>query len=83
MPRDYLNELTCAVAHLQEVLHSMGPGIELSRITVSDGRRGNHFDTVMRSSPSFREPMLYPDARNSPQVSEILGVKIEVIGQVT
>lgn len=79
MPKDHLHELIVAIAHLQSVAANMGDGIEVSSIEIKDGHKGYRFDALMRSSPSFRDAAIYPDARNSPQVREIHGVKIKAV----
>lgn len=79
MAKDHLQDLIAAVAHLHDAVKNMGENFSVASIDISDGRNGHHFDAVIRSSPSFLQLAIFPDARNSPQVREIMGVKIKAI----
>lgn len=77
MSKDHLQDLIAAVLHLNDAVQNMGANFKVAGIEITDGYRGSHFDAVIRSSPSFLNMTMYPDARNSPQVQEIGGVKIK------
>jgi hypothetical protein len=79
MAKDHLENLITALAHLDEAVKNMGSNFKVARVEIADGKKGYHFDSVIRSSPSFHDAALYPDARNSPQVREIMGIKVEAI----
>ena len=76
-PKDHLECLIEALAHLNEAVLNMGPNFKVISVEISDGKQGCHFDHVIRSSPTFRDFAIYPDARNSPQVREIHGIKVK------
>ncbi len=76
---DKLQELIEAVHRLQNVIRSIGPEIHLTGIEIGGGRfAGYSLDRAIQASPSFLQSELYPDARKSPQVRELMGVRIDV-----
>ncbi len=76
---DTLSALAEAVHRLQHVIKSIGPDIELTAIEIGGSRYASHIlDTALLASPSFLRRGSYPDARNSPQIKEVVGVQIHV-----
>lgn len=76
---DTLADLAAAVHGLQRVIRAIGPDIELTAIEVGGSRYAGHMlDTALLASPSFLRGGIYPDARNSPQIKEVVGVQIRV-----
>ncbi len=76
---DTLSELIEAVHRLQYVIKSIGPGIEVTAIEIGGGRYAGHIlDTALLASPSFLQKGIYPDAHNSPQIKEVVGVKLRI-----
>lgn len=77
---DTLTDLANAIMRLDNVLRSIGPGVELTAIEVGGSRYAGHaLSDALKASPSFIRGGLYPhDAYKSPQIAEVCGVPIRV-----